>query len=320
MELRFAIAATAALAVALAGCTAGTTPGAASAPGPAHVELFSLEAGGQRLTGLLGVPADPAPTTLVVLGHPWLTGSDTFAADLQRLADGGVMAVALDYRGATEDFKVKSGAEDTVAATLALQAAHPSVDRTLLYGWSMGGEVAFVAVAAAPPGTFDYVFDGSGVSDLEALWHSFVAARPAIERETGGPPTQVPDAYRARSPVHRVPDLAGKGVARYFIVHGAGDSPVPVEQAERLYSALSDAGLAVSYYVVTMDQKPLVCTPVVTVCVDGPDKGVANHEAGGPRLMDPFLQHRIERLPDPAGAVRGTYDGDSGAYEPSDVG
>ena len=64
-----------------------------------------------------------------------------------------------------------------------------------------------------------------------------------------------------------------------------------------------------------------VCTPVVTVCIDGPPKGVANHEAGGPRLMDPFLQHRIERLPDPAAeAVRGTYDGDSGAYDPSDVG
>src|SRR5690348_529307 len=108
MERRFAIAATAALALALAGCTAGTTPGAASAAGLAHVEPFALEVGGQRLTGLLGVPADPAPATLVVLGHPWLTGSDTFAADLQRLADGGVLAVALDYRGPTEDFKVKA--------------------------------------------------------------------------------------------------------------------------------------------------------------------------------------------------------------------
>lgn len=323
MPPRFANAATvalaAALAMALAGCTAGTSfPEAAS--GPAHVEPFTLDAGGARLSGLLGVPAG-VPTTLVVLGHPWLTDSNIFTPDLQRLADRGVLAVALDYRGATEDFKVQAGAEDTVAATLALHDAYPSVDRTLLYGWSMGGEVAVLSVAVAPPGTFDYVFDGSGVSDLEALWHSFMAARPAIERETGGPPTQVPDAYRERSPVYRTHDLAGKGVARYFLVHAAGDSPVPVEQAERLYSALSDAGLPVSYYVVTMDQKPLVCTPVLTICIDGPEKGVANHEAGGLRLMDPFLQHRIDRLPDPAtGAARGTYDGDSGAYEPSDVG
>ena len=37
--------------------------------------------------------------------------------------------------------------------------------------------------------------------------------------------------------------------------------------------------------------------------------------------MEPFLDHRIERLPDPATqAVRGTYDGDQGTYDPSDVG
>jgi pimeloyl-ACP methyl ester carboxylesterase len=320
MQSRTVLAAVAVGAVLLAGCASTPLSLAGADPASPHVKPFALEVGGQQATGLLGVPAQ-APTTLVVLGHPWMTDSHVFSADLQRLADRGVLAVALDYRGAGDDFKVKAGAEDTVAATLALQAAYPSIDRTLLYGWSMGGEAAFLAVAAAPPGTFDYVFDGAGVTDLEAFWHAFVAGRPAIERETGGPPTQVPDAYRERSPVHRVPDLVGKGVSRYFVVHAAGDSPVPVEQAERLYSALSDAGLPVSYYVVTVDQEPLVCTPVVTVCVQSPPKGIANHEAGGPRLMDPFLQHRIERLPDPAAeAVRGTYDGDSGTYDPSDVG
>jgi dipeptidyl aminopeptidase/acylaminoacyl peptidase len=310
----------AAAAILLSGCASAPIRLAGSDASGPRVEPFAVDVAGQQVTGLLAVP-EGQPTTLVVLGHPWLRAADTFTDDLRRLADAGVLAVALDYRGAGEDFKVKAGVEDTVAATLALQAEFPSVDRTLLYGWSMGGEVAFLAVAAAPPGTYDYVFDGAGVTDLEALWHAFVAARPAIERETGGPPTQVPDEYRARSPVHRVADLAGKGVSRYFMVHAAGDSPVPVEQAERLYDALSDAGLPVSYYVVTMDQKPFLCTPVVTVCLDSPPKGVANHEAGGLRLMDPFLQHRIDRLPDPAaGAVRGTYDGDAETYDPSDVG
>jgi len=304
----------------LSGCASAPVPLAGSDPHPAHVEPFSLLVGGQQATGWLGVPAG-TPTTLVVLGHPWLVRADVFKPDLQRLADAGVLAVAMEDRGDPADFKVKAGTEDTIAATLALKAAHPTVDRTLLYGWSMGGEIAFIAVADAPPGTFDYVFDGSGVSDLQAFWDSFVAARPAVERETGGPPTQVPDQYAARSPIDRVGDLQGKQVQRYFILHGAGDSPVPVEQAERLYKALSEAGLPVSYYVVTVDDQPLVCTPVVTVCVDSPPVGPANHEAGGLRLMQPFLEHRIERLADPAAqALRGTYDGDSGAYDPSDVG
>ena len=317
MERLFAILAIAAL---LAGCTGGGTRDLAQAAGAARIEAFEVDVAGEPAYGLVAIP-DGTPTTLVVLAHPWATGAELFRPDLERLAESGVLAVAMDFRGEPDAFKVGSGVADTVAATLALQAAYPSVDRTLLYGWSMGAEVAFLAVAEAPAGTFDYVFDGAGVTDLAALWHSFYAARPFIEAETGGTPTEVPSEYAWRSPVERVADLTDKGVARFFIVHGAGDAPVPVEQAERMYSGLSDAGLPVSYYVVTTNEEPWLCTPVVTVCTPNPPKGVANHEAGGLRLMQPFLDHRIERLPDPAaGAVRGTYEGDTGTYDPSDVG
>lgn len=320
MHGRFVVASiAAALALSLAGCTSG--PGLLSGTSePARVEPFDILVAGQPAVGLVGIPSGE-PHTLLVLAHPWTSPAETYRDVLLGYAQQGVLGVAMDFRGAVEDFKVVAGVEDTVAATLALQARHPSVDRTLLYGYSMGGEVSFLAVAAAPPGTYDYVFDGAGVTDLTALWHSFVAARPAIERETGGPPTDVPGAYAERSPVERVHLLADKGVSRYFIVHGAGDAPVPVEQAERLYSRMVEAGLPVSYYVVTTNEKPMVCTPVVIVCIEGPPKGLANHEAGSLRLLLPLLQHRIDRLPDPApGAVRGTYDGETGVYEPSDIG
>lgn len=317
MERLFAVMAIAAL---LAGCTAGADLEAAALASQARIEPFEVEVAGEPARGLLAIPAG-TPTTLVVLAHPWATDAELFRPDLERLAQSGVLAAAMDFRGEPDAFKVTTGVADTVAATLALQAAYPVVDRTLLYGWSMGAEVAFLAVADAPAGTYDYVFDGAGVTDLAALWHAFYAARPFIEAETGGTPTEVPAEYERRSPVERVADLKDKGVARYFIVHGAGDAPVPVEQAERMYSGLSDAGLPVSYYVVTTNEEPWLCTPVVTVCTPSPPKGLANHEAGGLRLMQPFLDHRIERLPDPAAsAVRGTYDGDTGTYDPSDVG
>ena len=308
-----------AIGVLLSGCSAA--PGFSQAGGGlARLEPFTVEVAGQQAFGVLAVPAGD-PTTLVVLAHPWAVGTEVFHVDLQRLAHAGVLAVAMEFRGEADDFKVAAGVEDTVAATLALQAEYPSVDRTLLYGWSMGGEIALLAVAQAPAGTYDYVFEGAGVTDLAALWHAFVAARPAIEEETGGPPTDVPDAYRLRSPIERVAELKDKGIGRFFIVHGAGDAPVPVEQAERLYSRMADAGLPVSYYVVTKNQEPWLCTPVVTLCAPTPPMGVANHEAGGLRLMQPFLDHRIQRLPDPAGGpMRGTYDGETGSYEPSDVG
>lgn len=324
MDRRFAVLSILALSAlagaALAGCA---SPGGSAWPGTAgaaKLEEFSLDTPGGSARGLVAVPAGE-PTTLIVLAHPWGAVADDYRADLEAMAAAGVLGVAMDFRGDRADFKVRAGVEDTVAATLALQNKYPSVDRTLLYGWSMGGQIAFLAVAAAPPGTYDYVFDGAGVTDLEALWHAFVPARPAIERETGGPPTDVPGEYKARSPVEKVAELKDKGVARYFIVHGAGDSPVPVEQAERLYSRMAEAGLPVTYYVVTTNQDPWVCSPVVTICIQGPPKGLANHEAGGLRLMKPLIDNRIARLPDPAtGAVRGTYDGDTGRYEPPDVG
>ena len=317
MERPFAVLAIATL---LAGCTAGADSASPASAGPGRVDPFEVEVAGEPARGLVAIPAG-VPTTLVVLAHPWATGAELFRPDLERLAGTGVLGVAMEFRGEADSFKVAAGVADTVAATLALQAAYPSVDRTLLYGWSMGAEIAFLAVADAPAGTFDYVFDGAGVTDLAALWHAFYAARPFIEAETGGTPTEVPSEYAWRSPIERVADLEGKGVARFFIVHGAGDAPVPVEQAERMYSRLSEAGLPVSYYVVTTNEEPWLCTPVVTVCAPTPPKGVANHEAGGLRLMKPFLDHRIDRLPDPAApAMRGTYDGDTGRYDPSDVG
>lgn len=302
----------------------GSADGASPAPTPpgvARTEAYSILVGGEPAHGLVGRPAsDVVPSTLAVFAHPWGGEAADYADELLGLARRGVVAVAMDFRGAREDFKVHAGVEDTVAATLQLQAEYPTVARTLLYGHSMGGEVALLAVIAAPPGTFDYVFSGAGVSDLEALWHSFVMVRPAIERETGGTPAQVPEAYDGRSPVDRVAALLDRGVARYFIVHGAGDTPVPVDHAERLYEGMEAAGLPVSYYMVTTDEDPPWC-PIPKTCVDPDLPALADHAAGRYRLMQPFVDNRIDRRPDPpAQPVRGTYDGDSGQYEPSDVG
>src|SRR5687768_11092525 len=136
MHRSFAAAAIVAL---LAGCSGPAPPGADdAAPAVARVEQFAIEVAGQEAVGLLALPAG-RPSTLVVLAHPWGSGTETFLADLQRLAHSGVAAVAMEFRGGRDGFKVQAGVEDTVAATLALQERYPSVDRTLLYGWSMGG-------------------------------------------------------------------------------------------------------------------------------------------------------------------------------------
>ena len=276
--------------------------------------LYALElmVAGELATGLVAVPrGDPA--ALVAVAHGWGGAAESHRDDLVQLARDGALAFAMDYRGERGAFNVRTGVEDTLAATHAFQQEHPGL-LTMVYGWSMGGEVALLAALQAPPGTFDYVFASAGVMDLASFWHEAPLARPAVEAEAGGTPTEVPEAYAARSPLLHAAGIAEAGVRRVFLVHGAGDWIVPVEHAERMYQALADAGQPVSYYAATKDRTSACAGKV---CLLSP----AGHDAGRYELVQPLLEHRIDGLPDPdQPAVRGTYDAHTGQYDPSDVG
>lgn len=282
---------------------------------PPGLYALELPVAGGLATGLVAVPHGE-PQALVAVAHGWGAEARSHRRDLQAIADGGALALAMDYRGPQGAFKVQAGVEDTVAATLAMQRLHPDVHLTMLYGWSMGGEVALLSVVAAPPGTYDYVFSSAGVMDLASFWHEEPLARAAIENETGGPPTEVPAAYESRSPVLHAQAIAAAGVRRVFLLHGAGDWIVPVEHAERGYQALADAGQPVSYYAVTKDESG-ACAAELCLSFET----AAGHDAGRYELVRPLVEHRLDGLPDPdEAAVRGTYDAATGKYDPSDVG
>lgn len=322
-------------ALALAGCAhPAAAPPPADAPAPPRVlqDTALVEASperapwkpglhdlhvvveGQDAAGLLAVPQGK-PTMLVVVAHGWGGDAASHRSDLEGIAQAGALGLAMDYRGPRSAFKVSAGVEDTVAATLLLQDAYPGLDRTLLYGWSMGGEVALLAALEAPPGTYDYVFAGAGVMDLEAFWHENLLARAAVERETGGPPMQDAAPYVQRSPMARAAELSGRGIARVFLVHGAADAVVTIDHAERMSEALRSAGVPVSYYVATRD-RAAVCGPVGCVETSAP----ADHRVGRMQVLWPFVLHRLQGASDPSDPfLRGTYDADAGKYEPSDT-
>jgi dipeptidyl aminopeptidase/acylaminoacyl peptidase len=282
---------------------------------PPGIHDFHLTVDGQDATGLLAVP-EGSPTTLVVVAHGWTTDAAFHRPDLAALAQAGALGVAMDYRGPRTAFKVATGVEDTVAATLRLQAVYPGIERTLLYGWSMGGEIALLAPLAAPAGTYDYVFSGAGVLDLASTWQDTAWLRADVERETGGTPAERPAEYAQRSPVARAGELPGLGVARVFLVHGVADDVVAIGQSQRMHDALEEAGVPVSSYAVTRDRAG-ACDPVGCTQADAP----AGHLAGRMGVSWPFLLNRIDRAPDPsAPSLRGTYDAAAGDYAPSDIG
>lgn len=307
--------------VLLAGCLGAATPPAdptaavALLPTAPGVHEIALMVEGEEATGVFGVPDAPGSRALVVFAHG-LGGEHAYVRDVvSDFRDLGAFSIGMDFRGDVGAYKVKAGVEDTLAATFAVLAQHPEIDLTIAYGHSMGGEITGLAVAEAPAGTFDHWIDGAGVTDLAELWTKMPPFRDVIEAETGGEPSEVPDEYAARSPLLRVDDLRDKGLARAYIVHATADPIVTFDHAERMYDALADAGIPVSLYESRVSKG-------APLCLDGCEVvplGVAGHEIGLWFHVMQLVAHRVEGAGDLAEpAVRGTYDGRTMTYEPSD--
>ncbi len=312
---RVVLAALALLAPALALVAA---PAAGEPDAAGTVVPFSVVVHGQRANGLVGVPASGRADVLVVLCHGFGGAAENFRGTMQSFANAGVMSVAMDYRGARGEWKVKAGYEDTIAATQAIRASHPEVRLVVLAGFSMGGEVSGLAVANAPTGTFDYWFAGVGVMDLAAEWVEVPGFRAAIEREAGGPPQAVADAYVERSPALLADRLTGK-LRRAYLVGGAGDMVVPYEQEEEAFARLVAARVPVSLYTVLVGRNLPACPPVqLAACSQALPYGPAGHGSSYPLWA--MMANRIAGRPEHvAPAIRGVVDGASGLVVPSDV-
>jgi hypothetical protein len=252
---------------------------------PGLIHTFSLRIpAGQRTTGLhdhpgtvaTGIYALPArrPRGLVLFAHGHNnTPEQAWEGHLRDAArSDGVIAVAMDYYDPnppsplpagvgpkTYGWRVAEGADFSVAAARAFEAAcHPRT--TVMYGVSMGGNTAGLAVAKRakrPNGkgpVFDYLFDIEGVMNVTETYLEAAATRNyaqgEIEEEMGGSPAQAPDAYRQRTVVSRMPDLEASGVHGVVIVQAVDDGLVPYDQTREFAAGLAAAGLPVALYTV----------------------------------------------------------------------
>ncbi|HUR63897.1 MAG TPA: prolyl oligopeptidase family serine peptidase [Candidatus Thermoplasmatota archaeon] len=309
------------LVVALAGCVgqASPIPAHAEAPDPAlttpGLHAITLAVGGDYTTGYVAVPAGGRATALVVLAKGLGVPAEAWRPFMEELATRGAASIAMEYRGAQDAWKVRAGAEDTLAAAHALRRAHPEATRVILYGVSMGGEASGLALAHAPRGTFTHWLAGSGVMDLRSEWQDAASFQPLIEAEAGATPLQAPAAYSALSPIDQVPAIAAQGLRRAYFVHGAGDTVVPAEQADRMVRALSAAGVPVSHTVILSEPNAWACTPAVIACAaTAAPNGPAGHEAGISKVALDILRGLVEGKPDPDAAFQRTWvEGGSGA-------
>jgi hypothetical protein len=221
------------------------------------------------LEGRYAFPDRPAHT-LVVMAHGYRNRSDSWVPHLLSAAgEHDAIAVAMDYSGTgpapdNRGWRVKEGAQDSIAAAKYFLANCPSLNKVAILGVSMGGNTSGLAVAAKEMRNgnrplFDYWVSVEGAV---ASTETYLAARalapsgdPYIsgaladfEEACGGPIEAQPDCYREMNVVARSADVAASGVKGVAIVHGIADGLVPVNQSRELATVLRAQGVPTDFF------------------------------------------------------------------------
>ncbi|WP_107655222.1 alpha/beta hydrolase family protein [Nocardia suismassiliense] len=231
------------------------------------VPSIAATVGGEQATGRGYAPyrcnpGDLAPRTLIVAVHGYSETAASYPDVMSGIARRtGAALLTLDQRAENSvwkpgEFNPWAGWQDAVTITQQYKTEHPSIGKTVLWGWSQGGMTAGLAVANGPPGLFDYWVDAFAPTNIVDYWNLtsafFPAQRAQIERDAGGCTPQVcPQAYTDRSLVALAPKIDAE---RTFLIHGIFDVDVPYQHSVDLKNALIAAGKPYSMYTVVTDR------------------------------------------------------------------
>jgi hypothetical protein len=168
----------------------------------------------------------------------------------------------------------------------------------------MGGNTSGLVAAARatrPDGRplFDYWFDTEGATNVTETYaeasavagsgNAFAAdAKADIEREMGGTPTAVPDAYAQRTVITHAPDMKASHILGVVVVHGQIDGLVPSNQSDEMVAALQKVGIPTDYF--SIGTRPANSEPGTTI--DGTVIGAL--PPPGLPYTSPFAGHASE--------------------------
>ncbi len=241
---------------------------------PNNVQRLDLTVEGQPAWGLYAMPDGPAKG-IVVFAHGYGHTVESWRRHLAReAARNDVVTVAMNYRGqidtpgtprpTSRGWQVAEGAADSIAAAKLFNGLCPQARTIVMYGISMGGNTAGLAVAAkatrkggAP--LFDYWFDIEGANNVTETYFearalavsgnaTAVNAVEDIEREMGGPFESRSDVYLERSVVTRAEDIKAAGIKGVVMVHGVDDGLVGYNQSPEMLVRLRQNGIPVDFW------------------------------------------------------------------------
>ena len=241
---------------------------------PDEVFFFTMPVNGQSTWGLYAMPPK-APKGIVVFGHGYGHTAESWRRHIATTARrDNVIAVAMNYRGqidtpgnplpSSRGWQVAEGAEDSIAAAQLFERSCPTAKTIVMYGVSMGGNTAGLAVAAQAKRStgkplFDYLFDIEGAMNVtETYFEARALAQTGnayatnavadIERQMGGTFEERRDVYLERTVVNRVDDIAASGVKGVVVIHGVVDGLVGYNQSPEFVTLLRRHNVPVDFW------------------------------------------------------------------------
>jgi dipeptidyl aminopeptidase/acylaminoacyl peptidase len=189
---------------------------------------------------------------VLVHGGPTSHSEDRFNAQVQYLVSRGLNVLTPNYRGSTgfglpfqesikedgwggrEQEDIRTGIEAMIRDGL----AEPG--KVGVTGTSYGGYSAWWAITHYPPRLLAAAAPVCGMTDLVVDYYATRPdLRPYSEEMMGGSPEEVPEHYRARSPLWYVEDIRGS----LLIVQGLRDPNVTPDNLRVVREALDGRGI-----------------------------------------------------------------------------
>lgn len=215
-----------------------------------HVERFTFNsADGLGIDAWFMADArrkGPLPTVMFIHGGPFIATGEAFRYDFLLLASRGFGVLFANFRGSAGygepfaraimgDYGARGFPDHMGAADAAISRGFADPNRLGVWGASHGGFATCWIVGHTL--RFKAAVAEAAVTNFTTTYY-LSDAPDGIVRDLGGPPHEIPDIYRSRSPL----TYAHRCTTPTLLLHGEDDLRCPIAEAEQFYRALQDVG------------------------------------------------------------------------------
>ncbi|WP_131737258.1 S9 family peptidase [Actinomadura roseirufa] len=222
------------------------------APPSVPVEDVWVDGPGGRIHALVSAPAEgerPFPVVFDVHGGPTAQDDDSFTPSAAAWVDRGFAVVRVNYRGSTgygsqwrDALEGRVGLTEledvTAVRDWAVSSGLADPARLVLTGGSWGGFLTLLGIGTRPD-DWSVAVAAVPVADYVAAYEDEMEGLQAFDRSLfGGSPDEVPELYRASSPITYVEHVR----APVLILAGENDPRCPIRQIDNYLGRLAELG------------------------------------------------------------------------------